>query len=280
VKYKVLKWLQSNYIVIHFFLLFSLVAVVFWVYFNIPFINNKIKSLFILFNLLFCLINVSSSWVFLMFRNKKSSYEYQQLCNKTLSNTNMESQRHKEIFIKRLQSLEQCNTPEELNVMLQKIVLSNQKPLYFPAELKNIRIPTLLGLFTSKLEYLGAYDVNVKISIIGIIEKISKINIFDLCEILGIFCDNAIEAAIESNEKKIEMIISMVDGTLSFTIKNTVLIYPSLENMFENGWTTKGDGRGTGLFIVKSILKRNKHILLNTLIENGWVIQNLVLPES
>ena len=280
-KFRIIKRLQNKYIFIIlqlFFMLFIL-AVVFWISLNITFRNSNTKLFFILLNILFCLINVSSSLIYLRSNNKKNSYEYQQLCNLTLSKTNMELKNHKEIYIEKLKALNQCNTPEELNLMLQKIVLSNQKPLSFPVELKNIRIPSLLGLLTSKLEYLSAYDVNVKIAIIGVVEKISRINIVDLCEILGIFCDNAMEAVIESNEKKFELIISNMDGTLSFTIKNTALNLPSLENMFENGWTTKGDGRGTGLFIVKSILERNKHILLSTIIENGWIIQNLVLPE-
>ena len=56
--------------------------------------------------------------------------------------------------------------------------------------------------------------------------------------------------------------------------------YPNIKQLFEENYSTKGISRGYGLYNVKQILSHYPTIDLNTYIENGWFIQELVIKRG
>lgn len=98
----------------------------------------------------------------------------------------------------------------------------------------------------------------------------------DLCQIMGIFLDNAIDAAIQSEDPYITMSILKNDNELDITIMNSIKdINIDTEKIYQKGYSSKGEGRGFGLHIVDEIIKKYKELNLQTRIEEGLFIQEL-----
>lgn len=82
----------------------------------------------------------------------------------------------------------------------------------------------------------------------------------DLTKLLGVFLDNAIDAALKSEEKEIEVELKDKDDCLLLTISNTYDKNTDINKVGKSGFTTKGVGHGFGLSIVKDIVKTNSEI--------------------
>lgn len=94
-----------------------------------------------------------------------------------------------------------------------------------------------------------------------------KMPIYDFSRILGILLDNSIEAAKETKEKKVFIIIrdSQINNTQILNIKNS---YSNknidISKIFEKGISEKENHSGMGLWEVNQILKRNNNAKLQT----------------
>lgn len=128
-------------------------------------------------------------------------------------------------------------------------------------------------------KYKKANLVNVEIKIECFLD-FNKLNmpIYEFTRILGIFIDNAIEAASTSNKKCVNIIFrdSLNNHTQLINIENTY----SNKNMdtskiFEKGISEKENHSGMGLWEVKQILKRNNNVNLITKKDNEYFKQHL-----
>ena len=79
-----------------------------------------------------------------------------------------------------------------------------------------------------------------------------------LSKILGVFLDNAKEAAFLSEDKEVSVSVYIDDSDIVFEISNTYTGDIDLSKIYTIGGTTKGKGRGYGLVLVDSIIKENK----------------------
>lgn len=134
--------------------------------------------------------------------------------------------------------------------------------------LKNIKIPEIKGIFSSKL--IRAQELGIDISI-DILEPIVKINIdiIDLSRIIGILLDNAIEAASECDKPSIKVaFINKNNSVLIIIINNFVGDIP-IYKIYNRGFSTKGENRGVGLCNLKDITGKYINISRDTIIENG-----------
>ena len=94
-----------------------------------------------------------------------------------------------------------------------------------------------------------------------------KMPIYEFSRILGILIDNAIEAAKDTNEKQVFIIIrdSMRNNTQILNIKNNYINKNiNTIKIFEKGITEKENHSGMGLWEVNQILKRNNNVNLIT----------------
>ncbi len=55
---------------------------------------------------------------------------------------------------------------------------------------------------------------------------------------------------------------------------------PRVHELFEEGFSTKGDNRGLGLSTLKEITDNNDNVLLDTVIENGFFIQKIEIIDK
>ncbi|KIE45275.1 GHKL domain protein [Clostridium argentinense CDC 2741] len=143
--------------------------------------------------------------------------------------------------------------------------------------LKNIKISGIKGLLSSKIITALDLNLNVHIEINEIIDNIS-VDIIDICRVLGILLDNAIEAASFTKSKNLNIAIIKTDNFIIFIISNSFSEkIQSVSKLYDEGFSTKGKNRGIGLNIVKDTVEDYSNILLNTEIKDNLFKQELVV---
>lgn len=82
---------------------------------------------------------------------------------------------------------------------------------------------------------------------------------WEMCRMLGNLIDNAVEALDPAGEKRICVRMWEDVRLMHFSVENNGAPIPDeiQKSIFEEGYSTKGEGRGTGLFIVSRILEAN-----------------------
>jgi two-component system sensor histidine kinase AgrC len=128
---------------------------------------------------------------------------------------------------------------------------------------------------------LKALELGIFVSI-EIDEPIEIINmpIINLCRIIGIFIENAIEESYKVfNGKVLICFINEENGVL-IVIKNTCENSQNITSTFQKGYTTKGKNHGYGLKIVKNLISENSNVFLNTFIKNDFFTQELFIENK
>lgn len=126
---------------------------------------------------------------------------------------------------------------------------------------KIINEPAIYGVVVGKMLYAREKKLNLSLDI-GL--DVSSINFpsFELSRIIGILLDNAIEAALETEEKKIklEMVYDESKNADVIIIGNSVSDPDKVDviKMFEKDYSTKENPSGFGLFEVLKFLKKNQ----------------------
>lgn len=105
-------------------------------------------------------------------------------------------------------------------------------------------------------------------------EQISDDNIVDLCQILGVFIDNAIESSTTIDNNVISMNFYLIDKKFVIKISNNCesdqIVYNEKKIK-----TTKGKNRGYGLKLVKRIVENNDKISNKTIINKNCFVQKI-----
>lgn len=141
--------------------------------------------------------------------------------------------------------------------------------------LQNIEILELKGIISSKVISAHKSNIDVFIDIPEPIENIS-IDIIDLCRVIGILLDNAIEASQDTSTKSIEIGLIDNNGSITIVIENSSSENtPQLFKIYKSGFSTKGSNRGLGLSNLKEILSSYNNTFLDTYVEDGKFVQVL-----
>ena len=86
------------------------------------------------------------------------------------------------------------------------------------------------------------------------LNKLSMDDNYRLCKIVGVFLDNAIEESRKIDDKCIMISLFVDEGDLVIEVSNKFEGKIDVDKLDEFGYTTKGDGHGYGLSLVKKIL--------------------------
>lgn len=117
--------------------------------------------------------------------------------------------------------------------------------------------------------------IDVSINNNSVLNHLNKNDTQTLCKLIGIYYDNAIEAAIETKKKNILIEIYEIKNQTNIVISNTFKKSKKFNSRNEKGVSSKGKGRGNGLYFAKSLLNKNKWIEGKQGIIDRYYIQTL-----
>ena len=128
--------------------------------------------------------------------------------------------------------------------------------------------PAILNLINNKIKLAEQKNVKISVKVYINLETL-KVSTYDLCRILGILIDNAIEATIGCDEKlvTIKFLKDKYNNRNLIIIENPYKNYLiDVKKIYEKGFSSKKDkiSHGLGLWKVNQILKKNKNIQIYT----------------
>ena len=146
--------------------------------------------------------------------------------------------------------------------------------------LLNPKVINNAGIYNLLMKkYQKAINMGIKVNF-EIFFDFNKLQmpIYDFSRILGILLDNAIEAANETTEKKINITFrnSLNTNTQTIIIENSYSNKNIDKNkIFEKGVSEKENHLGMGLWEVKQLINKNTNVELSTDTTSNYFIQNL-----
>ena len=151
-------------------------------------------------------------------------------------------------------------------------------------KLKYLPSGGLKGLIYYKIEDMIDNGINVFVDIstelkyIKIDKKIEK-NLKDISKAIGVYMDNAIEASINSEQKYIVLEVYLDNNEWVFSVSNTYSNKVNVCMVDHEGYTTKGDGKGYGLSLVKDIIEHNKDLRQEKELNGFYYTQRLYIKK-
>ena len=150
--------------------------------------------------------------------------------------------------------------------------------------LKNLPKGGIKGLMYYKAAIAQKHKINlttdVSIEEKGILSKLSEKDIRVLCKLIGIYFDNAIEAAAESRKKNLTIEIYELKDKVSFVFSNTFKRHKNMDDRNKKGVSSKGEGRGNGLYFASKLIKENPWIEEKQEIIERYYIEQLTIKKN
>lgn len=208
---------------------------------------------------------------------QKLELEYQKLYNSGMEAVLSELSRFRHNYSNMLAALRghaESGNFKQLKEYIDELCQKQNMALLMNREtLSEIKIGAVAGLFAAKMFMAEKAEVTFNLSVNGQLASV-HMQVMELCEILGILLDNAVEAAAISSGKYVRADIEAIDDDGAvFRIENSVDRKPSISRMSEKGYTTKEEGSGIGLYIAETILQKYPASSLNTFADGERVVQ-------
>ena len=141
--------------------------------------------------------------------------------------------------------------------------------------IEKLKVREIKGLITTKIIQAQEKRIPISIEVPDEIDRIDM-NTVELSRIIGIIVDNAIEASENLEEPLINIAFIDNEEAVTFIVMNKCSDdIPKIHELFEQGFSTKGDNRGLGLSTLKELTDSNENVLLDTVIENGYFVQKV-----
>ncbi len=121
--------------------------------------------------------------------------------------------------------------------------------------------------------------VDISLKSKSYLQKLCESQIKDICKLIGIYFDNAIEAAENTKEKYILLEIYDLSDKVNIVISNTFKETDNLDNKHLKGITSKGEGHGYGLYFANKIVAKNKWIESNQEVVEKYYIQTISIKK-
>ena len=156
-------------------------------------------------------------------------------------------------------SIAQISSPEEVKSKIKEYmssIVDDSEEFSMLVDVENTIVKAVLynkGQRAEKLDVKYNYRVNSNLKDISLDNS-------ELTVVLSNLLNNAIEATSIIDKKEIEVDISEDNRSYIINVRNYTegLKAESLSNIFKMGYSTKGEGRGYGLYNVKQIVEKHK----------------------
>jgi two-component system sensor histidine kinase AgrC len=145
--------------------------------------------------------------------------------------------------------------------------------------LDKIKSPELQGILSHKIPSAQRAGINVTVDVSDDMKPIPAEQLIDVCRIIGILIDNAIEACINTAEPTLRLGVFNKSPATLIVVENNFATPPDLAKLAEEGYTTKENGQGIGLYTVAQTIENNPNLGLSTQIKGEYFVQLLsILP--
>lgn len=146
-------------------------------------------------------------------------------------------------------------------------------------QLKSLPKGGVKGLMYYKSAIAQKRKINLTLDVCierkSILNKLSEKELRVLCKLIGIYFDNAIEAASETRKKNVTIEIYEIKDHVSFVISNTFKQHKNMDRRNEKGVSSKGEGHGNGLYFASKLIDKNKWLTSSQDIIDKYYIQEL-----
>ncbi len=253
-------------------------------------LSLDVTALLIAIFVLYCLLGIA--FIYMMNQNYKKSLELelkQQENERLTGYANLLEKQHDDMRIFKHDymnilatisgyiQLKDMNKLDEYfkdKILNQGEVFKEDNNVKIIKKIESIPIRGMLYAKLIKAQKLGAI---LNIEILQDI-PLFTMNEIDVCKILGILIDNAIEAASNSEDKVVSLTMECTKEDIKINISNPFDgKIEDISLLYKKGYSTKGDGRGLGLHTVKALVDNKKNnARLATNIKNSMFIQELI----
>jgi len=297
VKYLIDRWVFNMYV--SYILLFLGIATVIFIYINIIAIDQdnfyeSVQNNLAMFLMYLALLAISIFVIlYLAFKQYKMKQKGQEIKNfesyvASLEQINQDMRKFKHDYINILSTLRifiDDKNYDGLHTYFYKHILEanqheqlNQQAMMM---LNNLKVNSLKGLLTTKI--LQAQFHHVKFHI-EIVEEITDIPLdpIILNRMVGILLDNAIEAAYEIENGEVRVALIDMGETILLIVNNTFDVEKGIKvhEIYQEGFSTKGENRGLGLANLRQMKNNLKNVSLNTKISPPYFIQEIEFKRS
>lgn len=167
---------------------------------------------------------------------------------------------------------------------INRILKSDEKKndIKWLTKLTYIPYGGLKGLLYFKLNEMMNKKLNVYLEVSEDLKKKSLWKTYeedaqDISRIIGVYLDNAIEAASISEEKTIEIQFYLENKNIVFCLGNTFKGKIEESKLDNEGYSSKGKNRGYGLPLVKDLLLKHEELKDERVIVDQYYVQKLII---
>lgn len=151
---------------------------------------------------------------------------------------------------------------------------------YNISKLSKLGMPSIKSLLSAKIIKAEKAGLTVNLELPDTIND-TYISRFDLLLLLSIFCDNAVESAVLSDEKTVSLAYFLDQDNQIITISNSTQEKQlDINRIFKDGFSTKGRGRGVGLANVLTIIQKYPNVSLRTKSKDYSFQQTLIIHKE
>lgn len=142
----------------------------------------------------------------------------------------------------------------------------------------NLRLPQVRSLLLSKLADMRGKGVACRLEALYPVEAVGM-NVWDFVRCLGVLVDNAAEAALDTERPWVEIILLAQDGRVFLRVSNPYANPIDPARIWDEGWSTKGAGRGLGLAGYQRIVANYPNASACTGWASGVFVQELTVED-
>lgn len=217
-------------------------------------------------------------------KSREAQYENSQRYTKKLEESYRDMRRFKHDYLNILITLE-CFINDNDMPALSTYFYNKIMPTGRRLEGKDTKLDSLSrienmelkSLISSKLIYSVELGIYTKIEVKESIAELFM-DSMDLARVLGIFFDNAIESALETDEKLLRFCMTYKENSLVILIQNTSNSLPvSISEINQPGISGKGENRGIGLSNAAELLEKYTNVIWDTDFKEPFFAQCLTI---
>lgn len=147
-------------------------------------------------------------------------------------------------------------------------------------KLSQVQVAPIKSLLCSKLCICQNKQIPFTLSIPQPVTQF-PMDILSLCQILGILLDNAIEAAIQTEQPYVEINLLLLEENIYIEIKNRTLpLTVPISELSRHGFSTKKGHTGLGLHTVQKLLAPLEHVQFSLEVQDDLFSAKLVLGKE